>query len=114
MHLIRSIPVDAGFDLLAATDAAFDFSGSGNIEIATAWLELAGESGYVFAAPEVDRALEDFLTRHGRALYVMRVYAKLATSPQGLARAKEIFAVARPTYHPVTQGAIDRVLARAE
>ncbi|WP_028654347.1 M1 family metallopeptidase [Nocardioides sp. J54] len=111
VHFVRALPVDVDHDVLAAVDAAFGFSSSGNIEIATAWLELAAESGYVFAEPAVDRALEDFLTRHGRALYVRRVYTRLAGSERGRARAREIYRTARPTYHSVTQAVVDRVLA---
>ncbi|WP_222430538.1 leukotriene A4 hydrolase C-terminal domain-containing protein, partial [Nocardioides sp. J9] len=111
VHFVRALPVDVDHGVLAAVDAAFGFSTSGNIEIATAWLELAAESGYVFAEPAVDRALEDFLTRHGRALYVRRVYTRLAGSELGRARAREIYETARPTYHSVTRAVIDRVLA---
>lgn len=112
VHFVRSLPVDSPAGTLAAVDEAFGFSGSGNIEIATAWLELAAESGYVFDTPAVDRALADFLTRHGRALYIRRVYEKLAGSERGLARAREIYATARPSYHSVSQAVIDRVLER--
>jgi aminopeptidase N len=110
VHFIRSLPVGASHELLAAVDSRFGFSTSGNIEIATAWLELAVASGYVFEEPAVDQALEGFLTRHGRALYISRVYQRLAASERGRARAREIYATARPTYHSVSQGVIDRVL----
>jgi hypothetical protein len=112
VHFIRALPVDVGRELLSAVDAAFGFSDSGNIEIATAWLELAAESGYVFEEPAVDEALARFLTRHGRSLYIRRVYEKLAGSERGLARAREIYVIARPTYHSVSQAAVDRLLSR--
>lgn len=112
VHFVRALPVDSPAELLAAVDEAFGFSGSGNIEIATAWLELAAESGHVFETPAVDQALADFLTRHGRALYIRRVYEKLAGSERGLARAREIYATARPSYHSVSQAVIDRIVGR--
>ncbi|TIC85625.1 M1 family metallopeptidase [Nocardioides sp. GY 10127] len=111
VHLVREIPVGTSHEVLRAVDAAFGLSGSGNIEIATAWLELVGRSGFFLEDDEVDAALASFLTRHGRALYVRRVYEALASSDAGLARAREIFAVARPGYHSVTQAVIGRVLA---
>ncbi|HWJ82239.1 MAG TPA: M1 family metallopeptidase [Nocardioides sp.] len=110
VHFIRALPLDVGSQRLAEVDAQFGFTPSGNIEVATAWLELAVQSGYVFEEPAVDAALEDFLTRHGRALYIRKVYDKLALSERGLARAREIYAQARPTYHSVSQGAVDRLL----
>jgi aminopeptidase N len=110
VHFVRALPVDVGSAKLRAVDERFGFSASGNIEIATAWLELAVASGYVFEEPDVDRALADFLNRHGRALYIRRVYTRLAASERGLERAREIYATARPTYHSVSQAVIDRVL----
>ncbi|MCX6402256.1 MAG: M1 family metallopeptidase [Propionibacteriales bacterium] len=110
VHFVRALPLDVDHDLLAAVDSQFGFSTSGNIEIATAWLELAVASGYVFSEPRVDEALAGFLTRHGRALYIRRVYEKLAATERGLVRAREIYAIARPTYHSVSQGVIDRIL----
>jgi hypothetical protein len=113
VHFVRALPLDAGPDVLAAVDRRFGFSGSGNIEIATAWLELAVASGHAFDDPAVDAALAAFLTRHGRALYVRRVYERLAATDRGLARARELYATARPTYHSVTQGVVDRIVGRA-
>jgi hypothetical protein len=110
VHFVRGLPRDLASDRLAEVDAAFGFSGSGNIEVATAWLELAIESGFVFEDAAQDRAMEEFLTRHGRALYVKRVYARLARSRRGLERAREIYDVARPTYHSVTQSVVDRIV----
>lgn len=112
VHFVRALPLEVSFDVLAAVDAAFGFTGSGNLEIATAWFELAARSGFAFAEPAVDAGLEDFLTRHGRALYVRRVYDALASSEPGLVRAREIYATARPTYHSVTQGVVDRIVGR--
>nr|WP_281366610.1 M1 family metallopeptidase [Nocardioides thalensis] len=111
VHFVRALPLDLGVDRMAEVDAAFGFTASGNIEVATAWLELAVESGFAFETPAVDQALAEFLVRHGRALYVSKVYRKLAATDRGLARAREIYVTARPTYHPVTQAGIDRLLA---
>ncbi len=110
VHFIRELPVEVSHDVLAAVDDAFGFSASGNIEIATAWLELAVSSGYAFEQPAVDEALARFLTRHGRSLYIRRVYDALAATDRGMARAREIYATARPTYHSVSQAAVDRIL----
>lgn len=110
VHFVRALPLDLGVDRMAEVDAAFGFTSSGNIEVATAWLELAVASGHAFETPAVDQALAEFLVRHGRALYVRKVYEKLAATEQGLARAREIYVTARPTYHPVTQAVVDRIL----
>ena len=70
VHFVRGLPRDLPATRLAEVDAAFGLSRSGNIEVATAWLELVIESGYVFEDPAQDQAMADFLTRHGRALYI--------------------------------------------
>jgi leukotriene-A4 hydrolase len=113
VHFIRALPNDLGTKGFDEVDDLFRFSGSGNIEVATAWLEKAIESGYLFERPAVDQAMADFLTRHGRALYIKKVYAKLAATSAGLGRARAVYATARASYHSVSQGVIDRIVGRA-
>ncbi len=113
VHLVRALPNDLPFDRFDEIDAACGFSRSGNIEIGTAWLERAIEAGYLFERPEVDAAMADFLTRHGRALYIKKVYTKLAATPPGLERAREVYATARASYHPVSQEVVDKIVAAA-
>ena len=48
MHFVRACRATSPLDRLAEVDAAFGLSRSGNIEVATAWLELVIEAGYVF------------------------------------------------------------------
>lgn len=110
VHFVQALPLNLDPDLLRSLDRRFGLSESGNIEIATAWFELAVASGHVFEEPEVDAALGRFLTRHGRSLYIRRVYQRLAVSERGRARARQIYAEARPSYHSVSQGAVDRIL----
>jgi hypothetical protein len=110
VHFVRALPRDLPTDRLAEVDAALDLSGTGNNEVLVWWLELAVESGYVFAAPEVDRAVADFLTRQGRAKYLKPIYRALAATPRGLARARQVYATARPGYHPVSARIVDGIL----
>jgi aminopeptidase N len=112
VHFIRALPVDLDHAVLRSLDEAFGLSAGSNIENATAWLELAIASGLAEESPAVDQAVERFLSRHGRALYIRRVYAALAATERGLVRARQIYAAARPTYHPVSQAAIDRIVGR--
>jgi hypothetical protein len=109
-HFIRSLPRDLAAARLAEVDAAFGLSRSGNGEVLEAWLRLAIDSGYVFESPDADDALAGFLTRQGRLKYLKPLYTKLASTPRGHARAMEIYAAARPGYHPVATGRIDQIL----
>ncbi|WP_183099143.1 M1 family metallopeptidase [Nocardioides pelophilus] len=113
VHLLRVLPTDAPHAVLADLDRTFGFSAQRNIEVATAWLELAIRSEYVWGAAEVDDAVAGFLDRHGRSLYLRRVYAKLAATPRGLDRAREIFATAAAGYHPVARAGVARMLDAA-
>ncbi|SEC93940.1 Leukotriene A4 hydrolase, C-terminal [Nocardioides exalbidus] len=110
VRLVRALPDDTDHAVMADLDAAFGFTGSGNIEVATSWFEKTVLTGYAFRSPAVDAGLEDLLTRHGRALYLRHVYEALASTDAGRDRATEIYARARPTYHPVSQAVVDRVL----
>ncbi len=111
VHFLRAVPRDAPEATLGDLDRTFAMSSQRNVEVAAAWLELAIESGYVWAAHEVDEALAGFLQRFGRALFLRRLYARLAATPRGLERAREIYAAARPGYHPVSRETVDRILA---
>ena len=109
VHLVRSLPTDHA--VLDDVDATYAFSTSGNIEVATAWFEHVVAAGWALDRPAADAALADLLTRHGRALYLRKVYSQLARTERGRERAREIYAVARPTYHPVSRGVVDKILA---
>ncbi|RHW23399.1 M1 family peptidase [Nocardioides immobilis] len=110
VHFLRALPFDVPHPRLAELDRTFGLTRLGNIEVVAAWLEIAIDSGYVWSAPEVDDALAGFLGRYGRALFLRRLFARLAATPQGLERAREIYAGVRPGYHPVSRAAIDRIL----
>jgi leukotriene-A4 hydrolase len=91
---------------LADLDAVFAFTRSGNAEILNDWFQLAIAADYEPAYP----ALERFLTGMGRRKFLRPLYTELAKTPAGLARAKAIYAKARPGYHPVSRGTIDAIV----
>ena len=106
LHFIHALPKDIGPAKMAELDARFKFKESGNNEILAAWLELAVDNKYEAAYP----ALENFLTVQGRRKFLKPLYTKLAATPEGLERAKRIYAKARPTYHSVSVQTIDEIL----
>ena len=84
-----------------------DFSRLSNaLDSPVYWLELAIATDYAPAYP----ALERFLTGMGRRKFLRPLYTELAKTPAGLARAKAIYAKARPGYHAVSRGTIDTIL----
>ncbi|HEX9206637.1 MAG TPA: M1 family metallopeptidase [Steroidobacteraceae bacterium] len=91
---------------LAELDRRFALTASGNAEIAHAWYRLALASDY----PGIEPALERYLVSIGRLKLVRPLYADLMKTPRGAEFARRVYAQARPGYHPITQGALDRIV----
>jgi len=106
IHFLRHLPKTLTNEQMAELDAAFHFTGSGNSEILHEWLMQAIEHKY---EPAYD-ALERFLLRQGRRKFLKPLYQKLAETPEGLERARRIYAKARPMYHSVAYRTIDQIL----
>ncbi|HEU5161609.1 MAG TPA: M1 family metallopeptidase [Thermoanaerobaculia bacterium] len=106
IHFLRHLPASMTRARMDDLDRAFRFTASRNSEILHEWLMQAIPNGYSPA----DEALEKFLLRQGRRKFLKPLYQKLAETPDGLQRAREIYAKARPTYHSVSRGTIDGLL----
>jgi aminopeptidase N len=107
LHWLRSMPENTAAARLAEIDRTLDLTNSGNAEILTAWLLLAIRAGYEPAMPR----LEQFLVEVGRRKFVKPLFEALVKTPAGRARAEAIYRKARPGYHPITQSAVDGILA---
>jgi hypothetical protein len=105
-HFINTLPAEIPPARLAELDQTFGFTASGNSEILCDWLVQAIKRGYHPA----DARLDDFLMNVGRRKFLKPLYAELAKTPAGMARAREIYARARPRYHAVSKGTIDKIL----
>lgn len=82
----------------------------GNMEVRFDWLSLAVRNGYRPAGPAIER----FLTEQGRGKFVRPIYrALMDQGAWGQALARRIYQRARPTYHPIVQTAVDRIVAPA-
>jgi hypothetical protein len=91
---------------MSELDAHFRFSESHNSEVLGSWLRKAAEEHYRAAYPAIER----FLKIQGRRKFLRPIYEALAKTSEDLAFARQIYAEARPTYHPVSQGTIDGIL----
>jgi leukotriene-A4 hydrolase len=107
VHFLGGMPETLKVEQLEALDAAYHFTGTPNGEIAQRWYPLTVRSGYVAARPEIAK----FLARIGRRKLIMPTYAALAATDDGRAFAREVFAKARPGYHPITVGSVEAALA---
>ena len=87
-------------------DREFRFSDSGNSEVLHQWLLMAVKTGYEPAFPKVG----PFLKSVGRRKFLKPIYTELMKTPAGQARARAIYAEARPGYHPIAQATIDGIV----
>ena len=106
-RLLGGLPRQQSAARLAELDAALKLTGSKNAYVQSAWFDLAIANRYEPVIP----ALEEYLTRVGRNLLVTPLYRGLkAQGDWGTPIAERIFAKAKPGYHPVTVGAVKRIL----
>ncbi|MCI0570855.1 MAG: M1 family metallopeptidase [Myxococcaceae bacterium] len=105
-YFLGLLPKTLSSAQMASLDGAFHFTQAGNSEVHFAWLEKVIANRYEPAMP----ALETFLTSQGRGKFVRPLYKQLKESDWGAPVAKRIYAQARPLYHPVVAGQVDKIL----
>jgi len=107
LRFLNGLPRQQSAARLGELDRDFGLSASPNPYVRSAWLVLAIGNRYDPAIPSI----EQFLPSVGRMLLIVPVYQALkAQGDWGLPIARRVYATARSGYHPVTVGAIDRVL----
>lgn len=110
VHVLQGLPRKLPAARLAQLDQAMDLSRTGNSEVRFAWLRLAVANRYEPAVPQ----LEAFLTSMGRRKFVLPLFTDLMGQGQwGKTLAQRIYATARPGYHTVTVGSVDKVVPLA-
>jgi len=106
LFFLNTLPDGLTMEQFAALDAAFALTGTQNAETAFAWYMQAIKGGYEPAMP----ALESFLMNVGRGKFIYRLYGALKENGKA-AWAEEVYARARPGYHPIAQRRIDAILS---
>ena len=109
-HFLRSFKSGLTPKQMTALDHQFHFTDSDNSEITHDWLLHAIQAQYDPCASKLD----EFLTGQGRRKFLQPLYAKLATTAEGLETAKFIYKRARPGYHSVSRMTIDEILGWKE
>ena len=105
-HFLTALPKELADGKMQELDEAFGFTSSGNSEILCSWLVRSIREEYT---PAYGR-LEDFLMTVGRRKFLEPLYKELVKTEEGRARAREIYAKARPRYHAVSTGSLDKVV----
>jgi leukotriene-A4 hydrolase len=93
---------------MARLDREFHLTDSQNSEILHQWLLMSVRANYEPAMPRI----EPFLCSVGRRKFLKPIYTELMKTPEGQARAREIYAKARPSYHPIAQVTIDGIVRK--
>lgn len=110
LHFLDGIPADIGPEKLGELDRAWKLTQTGNSEIAFRWFRTGIRAGYV----PIREPLRAYLVEIGRRKLVVPLYEELAKSPADKRWALEVYRVARPGYHPVTQHTVDQKLGLAK
>jgi hypothetical protein len=105
IHFLQSMPPKLPAERMAELDRKFGLTERGNAEVAHEWLLLAIRNHFAPA----DARLEAYLTSIGRRKLILPLYRELIATSDGRRRAAEIYAKARPFYHPITVESIDRL-----
>lgn len=108
LHFINTLPDDLAAEQFNELDEAFSLTGHPNAEIAFAWHMQAIAGGYEPAT----EALEAFLLRVGRGKFIYRLYDALIDADRA-DFAGDVYARARPGYHPIAQRRIDDIFEEA-
>ncbi len=108
VHFLDGFPPTSPAAKLTELDVAFDVTNVGNSEIAFSWLRIAIRNDYAPAYPR----LANYLTTIGRRKLIKPLYEDLMKTPAGAARARAIYAGARPNYHPIAATSIDAIVLK--
>ncbi len=110
VHFIEGMPQAMTIAQLTQLDGAYHFTGTPNGEIAQRWYPLAVRSGYT----QANDAIAAFLEKIGRRKLIMPTYEALVKTDAGMALARDVFAKAKPGYHPITTGSVQKTIDQAK
>jgi aminopeptidase N len=107
LRFLNGLPRELPQPRLAELDRALGLSQSANAETLSAWLQLALANRYEPAVPAAER----FLLSMGRGKFVTPVFKALwGEAEWGRPIATRLYARARPLYHSVTTGQVDKAM----
>ncbi|MGE0583274.1 MAG: M1 family metallopeptidase [Steroidobacteraceae bacterium] len=106
LYFLNNLPQAMPLAQLAALDAALRLTDEANSEIAFSWLSIAIRNEYAPAWPRLER----YLVAIGRRKLIVPLYESLMKTPAGAARARAIYAKARPGYHPIATATLDKTV----
>lgn len=106
LYFLNNLPQPMPRAQLDALDAALRLTDEANSEVAFSWLSIAIRNDYAPAWPRLER----YLVSIGRRKLIVPLYEDLMKTPAGAARARAIYAQARPGYHPIATATLDKTV----
>jgi leukotriene-A4 hydrolase len=106
LHFLDNLPAQVPRAKLDELDEAYSLTDAKNAEVAHSWFRVAIRNGYEPAYPQLER----YLTAIGRRKLIRPLYEDLMKTPQGAERARQIYAKARPGYHPIAVTTLDGIV----
>ncbi len=106
LRFVNALPPKPNVTQMKELDAAWKLSDSGNGEIAFRWYVASVRAGYTDARGQIAAFIEHI----GRRKLVVPIYEELAKTEEGKAFAIASYRKAKPGYHPLTQGSVEKVL----
>ena len=110
MYFLDRLPDVAPLDKLQQLDAAWHLTGTPNAEIGMRWYSHAIAAG----KKDVWTAAAEHMTRIGRLYLTVPLYKAFVKTPDGMAYAEQAYARAKTNYHPMTQQAVEGIIAKAK
>jgi leukotriene A-4 hydrolase/aminopeptidase len=106
LEFLRKMPPALSVNQLKKLDDAFNFTKSGNSEIADLWFIMAVRANYTPAFP----AMEEFLSKVGRRKFLEPIYKEMMKTPHGKEMAVRLYHQYRKNYHPLAQESLDKMI----
>ena len=104
LQFLRKMPPTLSVAQMKILDNAFNFTTTGNSEIADLWYILSIRGNYYAAYP----AMEKFLSSVGRRKFLEPLYFEMLKTPQGQVMARQLYTKYRKNYHPLAQESLDK------
>ena len=106
LEFLRKMPPALSVNQMSRLDAAFQFTRSGNSEIADLWFIMSVRANYTTSFPE----METFLSSVGRRKFLEPLYGEMMKTPRGKDMAVRLYQKYRKNYHPLTQESLDKMI----
>ena len=106
LQFLRKMPPALSATQMGKLDAEFNFTTTGNSEIADLWFVMSVRAGYSKAYG----AMETFLSSVGRRKFLEPLYGEMMKTPKNAPMAKRLYAKYRKNYHPLAQEGLDKLM----